>query len=137
MMHFRQQPLVVGQVETLLIKITLSNHKETAYRPSLRVTINFSNDFDLPMLSWQWNIRESSSPGKIENFKGNPKVDQESLSFSEVIRRSRPTQNDGEVGWDFYLVCIYQINAEEIIFKLFSAVDCLHTSCNKLEPNES
>jgi len=65
-------------------------------------------------LIWQWNIKESSSPGKIENIKGNPKAEQETWSFSQVIRRSRPLQNEGEVRWDFYSVFIYQMGKNNI-----------------------
>ncbi|ODM98323.1 Integrin alpha-4 [Orchesella cincta] len=88
------QPLVVGQVETLILTMTLQNNGETAYLPTLRLALKLSDDFEVPAFSkkdWRWQVTDSS--GKVDSTERTPRTGTNNgVVLSDSYRRIQPLQ---------------------------------------------
>ncbi|CAL8088239.1 unnamed protein product [Orchesella dallaii] len=92
---YTNQKLMVGKLETLILTITLSNKRETAYRPTLKLTLKFSEDFEIPHISktdWRWVVTYSS--GKVNQFETKPNTKLNNSIVTDILPLSQSLQRE-------------------------------------------
>ncbi|CAL8114657.1 unnamed protein product [Orchesella dallaii] len=108
----KNQKFRVGQVDAIVLSISLSNQGETAYRSNVRVSLDvMDNKFEVPVTTWHWQVKDLNSSYKDE------KIEEISGSVTDFTAKSefsslRPLQNQTKIT---YQLAIRNLEAIKVI----------------------